>query len=45
MNIIKKIVFLLSLFAAVGITYTMVTLKNIPESFDWDLEETDNEDY
>ena len=36
MNRIKKIIFILSLMAAAGITYTIVALKNIPESFDWD---------
>ena len=39
MNKIKKIIFILSLAAAAGITYTIVALKNIPETFDWDLEE------
>jgi hypothetical protein len=44
MKKIKHILFLMSLFAAAGLTYTIVTLKNIPESFDWDLEEEiDNE--
>ena len=36
MNKIKNIIFILSLMAAAGITYTIVALKNIPESFDWD---------
>ncbi len=39
MNKIKKILFILSLAAAAGITYTIVALKNIPESFDWDEDE------
>ena len=39
MNKIKKIVFIMSLAAAAGITYTIVALKNIPESFDWDDDE------
>ena len=39
MNKIKKILFILSLAAAAGITYTIVALKNIPESFDWDDDE------
>jgi hypothetical protein len=44
MKKIKHILFLMSLFAAAGLTYTIITLKNIPESFDWDLEEEiDNE--
>ena len=36
MKKIKYIFFLMSLFAAAGLTYTIVTLKNIPESFDWE---------
>jgi len=39
MNKIKKIVFIISLAAAAGITYTVAILKNIPESFDWDDED------
>jgi len=45
MNKIKKIIFILSLAAAAGITYTIVALKNIPETFDWNLEEDTDEDY
>ena len=44
MNKIKKIIFILSLAAAAGLTYTIVGLKNIPESFDWNLEEDEDED-
>ena len=36
MKKIKHILFLMSLFAAAGLTYTIITLKNIPESFDWE---------
>jgi hypothetical protein len=36
MKKIKRILFLMSLFAAAGLTYTIITLKNIPESFDWE---------
>ena len=39
MNKIKKIIFIMSLAAAAGITYAIVELKNIPESFDWDEDE------
>ena len=39
MNKIKRIIFILSLAAAAGITYTIVALKNIPERFDWDDDE------
>ena len=45
MNKIRNIVFILSLAAAAGLTYAIVTLKNIPESFDWNLEEDSDEDY
>jgi hypothetical protein len=36
MKKIKRIMFLLSLFAAAGVTYTIVALKNMPETFDWE---------
>jgi hypothetical protein len=39
MNKIKKIIFIVSLAAAAGITHTLLMLKNIPESFDWDDED------
>ena len=45
MKKIKRIIFILSLAAAAGITYTIVALKNIPEAFDWNLEEDEDEDY
>jgi hypothetical protein len=45
MNSIKKIIFILSLMAAAGLTYTIVALKNIPESFDWNVEEDEDENY
>jgi hypothetical protein len=45
MNKIKNIIFILSLCAAAGLTYTIFTLKNIPEAFDWNLEEDLDEDY
>ena len=41
----RNIIFVLSLFAAAGITYTIVALKNIPEAFDWNLEEDEDENY
>ena len=44
-NKIKKIIFIFSLAAAAGITYTIVALKNIPEAFDWNLEEDADENY
>jgi len=39
MNKIKKYLFLLSLIAAAGLTWTIITLKNIPEAFDWEDED------
>lgn len=39
MKKIKKIIFILLLAAAAGLTYTVAMLKNIPESFDWDDED------
>ena len=36
MNKFKKILFLMSLMAAAGLTYTIVALKNMPETFDWE---------
>jgi hypothetical protein len=45
MNKIKKIFIFLSLFAAVGVTYTIVTLKSLPEVFDWDLDEEDEDEF
>ena len=46
MSHIKRIIFIVSLFAAAGLTYTIITLKNIPGSFDWTAEdEEENESY
>jgi hypothetical protein len=39
MNKAKKIIFMLSLMAAAGLTWTIITLKNIPEAFDWEAED------
>lgn len=44
MKNIKRLVMLLSLFSAAGLTYTIVTLKNIPNIFDWSLEEGDEDE-
>jgi hypothetical protein len=35
----------ISLVMAVGLVTAIVTLKNIPESFDWNLEEDEDENY
>ena len=39
MKNIKKLVIMLSLFSAAGLTYTVVTLKNMPNILDWSLDE------
>jgi hypothetical protein len=44
MNKIKNLIILASLFAAAGLTYTIVSIKNLPESFDWNLDEEDNDE-
>ena len=36
MKRIKYVVFVISLVAAVGISYATATLRNIPETFDWE---------
>ena len=36
MKKIKYMLFILSLVAAVGISYATATLRNIPEAFDWE---------
>jgi hypothetical protein len=40
MKKIKYVLFVISLVAAVGISYATATLRNMPETFDW---EEDNE--
>lgn len=40
----NKALVILSLAMSAGLAYTIFTLKNLPEVFDWDLEEEiDNE--
>jgi hypothetical protein len=36
MKKIKYMLFILSLVAAVGISYATATLRNMPETFDWE---------
>ena len=36
MKRIKYVVFVISVVAAVGISYATATLRNIPETFDWE---------
>jgi hypothetical protein len=35
-NNIKYAIFIISLFLAVGVTCAMVTLRGMPEAFDWE---------
>jgi hypothetical protein len=35
----NKALVILSLVMSAGFAYTLFTLKNLPEGFDWDLEE------
>jgi hypothetical protein len=39
MKKIKYIIFVISLLSAAGLAYTIATLKNIPESFDWEADD------
>ncbi len=41
MKKIKQFMLFVSLVAAAGLTYTIVTLKNIPETFDWEADENE----
>jgi hypothetical protein len=41
----KYLMFILSLVTAVGFVTAISALKNIPESFDWNLEEDEDENY
>jgi hypothetical protein len=45
MKKIKQLLFLMSLVAAAGLTFTIVTLKNFPETFDWDREEEIDDEF
>jgi hypothetical protein len=44
MKNIKRLVMLLSLFSAAGITYTIVALKNMPNILDWSMDEGDEDE-
>jgi hypothetical protein len=45
MKKVKYFVSFISLVMAVGLITAIATLKNIPEAFDWDLEEDEDENY
>ena len=44
MKKLKRLMFLFTLIYAAGITYFIVMLKNIPDTFSWDLEEEENDE-
>jgi hypothetical protein len=44
MKKLKRLMFLFTLMSAAGITYFIVMLKNIPDTFSWDLEEEENDE-
>jgi hypothetical protein len=44
MKKIKYFMFVLSLVTAVGLVTAISALKNIPESFDWSLEEDEDDE-
>lgn len=41
MKKIKQLLLLLSITSAIGISYTLYTLKNVPEIFDWEEEDSE----
>jgi hypothetical protein len=45
MKKIKYFMFVLSLILTVGFITAMATLKSIPKTFDWNLEEDEDENY
>ena len=45
MSRIQKAIIAVAVAGAVGITYALTTLKGLPEAFDWNLEEDEDEDH
>jgi hypothetical protein len=45
MNKLQKLIIALGVASAVGITYLLTTLKGLPEAFDWNLEEDEDENH
>jgi|LakMenE18May11ns_1017448.scaffolds.fasta_scaffold9936440_3 hypothetical protein len=41
----SKALVILSLVMSAGLAYTLLTLKNLPEIFDWDLEEEIDDEF
>jgi len=44
-NKIKIIVFIFFLFFTAGLVHAIVALNNMPDMFDWNLEEDEDESY
>lgn len=45
MKNINKFLVIGSLVMSVGLAYTFFTLKNLPEGFNWDLEEEQEDEF
>lgn len=43
MNRLQKVIIGLGVAGAVGVTYVITALKGMPEAFDWEDEEEDDE--
>jgi hypothetical protein len=43
MNKLQKVIIGLGITGAVGLTYVITALKGMPEAFDWEDEEEDDE--
>ena len=44
MNKLQKVVVGLGVAGAVGLTYVITALKGMPEAFDWENDDNDNND-
>ena len=45
MSKMQKAIIGIAITGAVGLTYVLTTLKGLPEAFDWNLEEDEDENY
>lgn len=45
MSKIQKVIIGMAIAGAVGITYVLTMLKGLPEAFDWNLEEDEDENH
>lgn len=43
MNRLQKVIIAVGVAGAVGLTYVITALKGMPEAFDWENEEEDDE--